>query len=118
MQKNVFALFILHPSFAVVRAQVAILANTVRIVGSVDVGALVREFLTAALVVAIFTHALGVEGHGSVRAGGDVFLFVGQFLLFWLITSISSSFRQFLTERFANLFSRWQGLRNHQSFLE
>lgn len=101
-----------------VRAQVAILANTVRVVSSVNVRTLVREFLTAALVVAIFTHALGVEGHGGVRAGSDVFLFVSHFLYLWLIASVSTAFGQFLAERFTHLFIRRQRLRNHQGFLE
>lgn len=100
-----------------VRAQVAILADAVRVVGAINVRALVGEFFPSTLMVTIFTHALGIEGHRSVRTRSYILLFIRHFLLLRLIASVATAFRQFLTEGLADVFSCRKRLRNHQGLL-
>lgn len=57
---------VLSSPLPVVCTQVAVFADTVRIVGSICVRALVRQLDSALGMVAILAHAFGVEGLVSV----------------------------------------------------
>ena len=68
--------FLLRPPLAMVGAEIAVLADSVRVVGPVNVGTLVGWFLPASRVVAVLAHTLCIKLLICMRTGGhDLFVF-------------------------------------------
>ena len=56
-----------------ISAEVAVLADTVRVVGPISVRTLICQFRASPMMIAILTHALRVERQRSMRTVSDYF---------------------------------------------
>lgn len=69
-----------------ISAKVAVLADSVRVVGPISVRTLICQFRASPMMIAILTHAFCVERQRSVWTGSDYFgLEALNFLPFLLI---------------------------------
>ena len=71
--------FLLSPPLAMVGAEIAVLADSVRVVGPVNVGTLVGWFLPASRVVAVLAHTLCIKLLICMWTGGH------DFFVLWLL---------------------------------
>lgn len=68
-----------------ISAEVAVLANSMRVVGPISVRTLICQFRTSPMMIAILTHTFRVERQRSVRTRSDYFgLIAFNSLLFLL----------------------------------
>ncbi len=81
-----------------ISAEVAVLADSVRVVGPISMRTLICQFRASPMMIAILTHALRVERQRSVRTGSDYFsLEALNSLLFLLVQALSPASRQLST---------------------
>lgn len=76
--QQLVGLFLLGPPLAMISTEVAVLANSMRVVRPINVGTLVCGLFPASRVVAILAHTFGVKLEVGVRTGGH------EFLVLWL----------------------------------
>jgi hypothetical protein len=82
----------------VISAEVAVLADSVRVVGPISMRTLICQFRASPMMIAILTHAFCVERQRSVRTGSDYFsLEALNSLLFLLVQALSPASRQLST---------------------
>ena len=73
-------------SLLVISAEVAVLADSVRVVGPISMRTLICQFSASPMMITILAHALRVERQRSVRTGSDYFCLEAlNFLPFLLI---------------------------------
>lgn len=103
MVRQTTILFLLSAPFSMVRAQITVLTNSVRVVGSLRVRTLISQFHPAALVIAILAHSLRIECQTCVRTLCDSLHFFLLIILLGLKAGSSTPLtplRQFCTVTF------------------
>lgn len=69
-----------------ISAEVAVLADSVRVVGPISVRTLICQFRASPMMIAILTHSFRVERQRGMRTGSDYFgLIALNSLLFFLV---------------------------------
>ena len=76
--QHLVGLFLLGPPFAMIGTEIAVLANSMRVVRPINVGTLVGWLFPASRVVAVLAHSFCVKLEVGVRTGGR------ESLVLWL----------------------------------
>ena len=76
--QQLVGLFLLSPPFAMIGTEIAVLANSMRVVRPINVGTLVGWLFPASRVVAVLAHPFCVNLEVGVRTGGH------ELLVLWL----------------------------------
>ena len=111
--QQLVGLFLLSPPFAMIGTEIAVLANSMRVVRPINVGTLVSWLFPASRVVAVLAHPFCVKLEVGVRTGGHEFLDLWLSLLIRQLALKHTSFpppNEFCTQT-AIKFSRLLGLR-------